>query len=102
MLADGFPMSKARCLVAVQIFIWVGCTLVTAAAIVFSLESKPWQPPQHSGAIYFHGVYTDNTSDGWWNPRYTHTMEEARRAWDDRWQIGNHTYRTSDLMGRRI
>jgi hypothetical protein len=102
-LADEFPMSKARCLVVVQILMWVGCTLVTAAAILFSLELKPWQSPQHSEPIYFHGgAYTDNTSDGWWNSRYTHDMEGSRRAWEDRWQIGNHTYRTSDLMGRRI
>jgi hypothetical protein len=85
------------------ISIAVAATAITIAVVLALLELKPWRVQNTSEAIYFHGVYTD-TPDGWWNPRYTlhYSMEDSRRAWNDRWQIGNHTYRTKDLMGRRI
>jgi hypothetical protein len=81
----------------------VAATAITIVVVLSLLELKPWRVPNTSAAIYFHGAYTD-APDDWWCSRYAYSDSAAvcQRAWDDRWQIGNRTYRTSDLMGRRI
>jgi hypothetical protein len=97
-------MNKARCLVVARILMWTGCTLVTAAVVLSLLELKPWRAHEIDLSDYSFSwnIEKSRAPDGWWNPRYTNSVEEARQAWEDRWQIGNRTYRTSDLMGRRI
>jgi hypothetical protein len=74
---------------------------MTIVVVLALLELKPWRVQNTSEAISFHGVYTD-APDGWWCSRYADSMGGCGRAWEDRWQIGNRTYRTKDLMGQRI
>jgi hypothetical protein len=57
---------------------------------------------KHESTFTYTIPMSRTTPEGWWDSRYTHSMEGSQRAWEDRWQIGNHTYRTKDLMGRRI
>jgi hypothetical protein len=83
----------------------VAATAITIVVVMALLELKPWRVHGASHCCETTELWTfdaPKTPDGWWNPRYSKSMEGSRRAWDDRWQIGNHTYRTKDLMGQRI
>jgi hypothetical protein len=83
----------------------VAATAITIVVVMALLELKPWRVQEarqyvNPGGYQF--LLNIETPEGWWRSRYTHDTEEARRAWEDRWQIGDHMYRTKDLMGRRI
>jgi hypothetical protein len=98
--------------VIAAISIAVAATAITIVVVLSLLELKPWRSGhvvsaqtddkyRYCTTEYFLGSLPC-TEVGWWNPRYTHDMEGSRRAWEDRWALGNHTYRTKDLMGQRI
>jgi hypothetical protein len=98
--------ARRRANVVANIFVAIACMLFTVASVLAALELKPWRVQGASHCcetIELPWTFdTPKTPDGWWNPGYTKSMEGSRRAWEDRWQIGNRVYRTKDLMGRRI
>jgi hypothetical protein len=97
--------ARRRANVVANTFMAIACMLFTVAGSLVLLELKPWRVQEASHCCETTELWTfdaPRTPDGWWNHRYTKSMEGSRRAWDDRWQVGNHTYRTKDLMGQRI
>jgi hypothetical protein len=99
------PTMNVRLYVVASTLMVMACALFTAASVLTLLELEPWRVREthhywNPGESYSWSFGALKSPDGWWDSRYTHDME--RRAWEDRWQIGNRTYRTSDLMGRRI
>ena len=69
-----------------------------AAATILSEKSSP--PTEVT--YWCIGDCEADEDSGWFNPHYSHTIIDVQRAILDRWQIGNHTYATRDIMGRRI